>query len=98
MENFKSAQHRLLSAFNLEATSHIVRLNWRQLNTHFLKIGSGEPLVLLYGGGCFASYWTPLIAQLNGFPIYAIDRPGFGLTDFVPHRKETIRDDAISFY
>lgn len=97
INNFKEAQDKLLSAFNLIAESNFVTLDWQQLRTHYLKAGTGEPIVFIHGGGCFGGYWVPLMARFEGYTMYAIDRPGFGLTDFVPHRKEWIRDDAVTF-
>jgi pimeloyl-ACP methyl ester carboxylesterase len=56
------------------------------IRTFYLKLGSGEPLVLIHGAAPGASSlvaWKlnlePLAAA--GFTVYAYDQPGFGYTD-----------------
>jgi 2-hydroxy-6-oxo-6-(2'-aminophenyl)hexa-2,4-dienoate hydrolase len=53
--------------------------------THFIEAGSGEPVVLLHGGGAGAdsrSNWYKTIPQFaNRFHVYALDLLGFGNTD-----------------
>ena len=55
------------------------------LKTHYIEAGSGNPVVLLHGGGAGAdcrSNWFKTIPQFaNRFHVYAIDLLGFGHTD-----------------
>jgi pimeloyl-ACP methyl ester carboxylesterase len=37
------------------------------------------------------------MAQLEEFTLYAVDRPGFGLTDTAPHTTENLRSLAVGF-
>lgn len=96
-ENYLAAQERLLSKHGVTATSRFVRLPWRGLRTHVLESGEGDPLVFVIGGGAFAALWTPLLARIPGHTLITIDRPGFGLTDSVEHRPETLRETAVGF-
>jgi pimeloyl-ACP methyl ester carboxylesterase len=41
--------------------------------------------------------WAPLMAHLGGFRLYAIDLPGFGLTDTVPDLTRHYRATAVQF-
>lgn len=63
------------------------------LNTHYLEAGSGEPLVLVHGGGAGADAignWTALIELLkNHFHIFAVDMVGFGHTE-IPESPDYI--------
>lgn len=63
--------------------SKYVTANGRK--THYIEAGSGEPVVLLHGGGAGAdcrSNWYKTIPQFaKTFHVYAIDLLGFGHTD-----------------
>ncbi|MSQ23134.1 MAG: alpha/beta fold hydrolase [Chloroflexi bacterium] len=57
------------------------------LKTHYLKVGSGDPILIMHGGSpgaaarvIYGAAIAPLAA--TGFTVYAPDAPGFGLTDF----------------
>lgn len=54
------------------------------LDTHYLEAGSGEPLVLIHGGGAGADArgnWTAVIDRLaDHYHVYAPDMIGFGHT------------------
>ena len=49
---------------------------------HYLKAGSGSPVVLLHGGASDCRDWTGVMANLApGYSLYAPDLPGYGLSD-----------------
>jgi pimeloyl-ACP methyl ester carboxylesterase len=53
-----------------------------EINTRCLEAGSGEPLILLHGGGGYAeAYLKNLIPLSETFHVYAIDMIGHGFTD-----------------
>lgn len=53
--------------------------------THYIEAGTGEPLILLHGGGAGAdsrSNWFKTLPQLaRSFRVFAVDLLGFGHTD-----------------
>lgn len=52
---------------------------------HYLAAGSGEPVVMLHGGGSRASNFAEVMASLGeDFAVYAPDLRGFGATQAVP--------------
>ena len=70
---------------------------------HYLKAGSGQPLVLLHGGASDSRDWLPSMPVLSQhFTCYAPDMPGFGenerdekgyfLSDFI----ETMEDFTLA--
>jgi pimeloyl-ACP methyl ester carboxylesterase len=42
-----------------------------------------------------AAAWTPLLRELAGFRIHAVDLPGHGLSDPVTYRPGTVREDTL---
>jgi pimeloyl-ACP methyl ester carboxylesterase len=59
-----------------------------------LSHGSGPPLVLLHGVSLSAAAWAPLLAELHGFRLLAVDLPGHGLSDPVRYRRDGVREHA----
>ncbi len=48
---------------------------------HVLEVGTGEPVLMLHGGGLFAASWAQLLVPLQkNYRAYAPDLPGCGLT------------------
>jgi pimeloyl-ACP methyl ester carboxylesterase len=50
---------------------------------------------MVIGGGVPAVFWAPLMAELPGRTLHAVELPGFGLTDPAPYRPDTIRRTAV---
>jgi pimeloyl-ACP methyl ester carboxylesterase len=48
---------------------------------HVIEAGEGPPLVLLHGSGPTALQFLPLLGGFWGVHAFAVDRPGFGLSD-----------------
>lgn len=93
----------------LRAQSETLQLNGLKAGTRFLEIsslggraqvitiGDGSPVLLVNGIGTPAAMWAPLMAQLEGFTLHAVDLPGFGLTDFKQWREGEYRKYAVNF-
>lgn len=82
-----------MTAFN--ATSKTIDVNG--VNTHYLEQGSGDPIVLIHGGGAGAdSYgnWRSVVPLLSDqYRVIAMDMVGFGRTD-KPNGAFTYSQDA----
>jgi len=71
MEN--EVKQDTIESLNLEIVSH---------NVHYLKAGSGAPVVLLHGGASDSRDWVDTMAILSHrFSVYAPDIIGYGLSD-----------------
>lgn len=75
-----AVQQRLLKEATVEIRPRRVRLDGGP-TLQVLETGDGEPLVLLHGSGNSAVSMLPLIEQLHGRRVLAIDRPGHGLSE-----------------
>lgn len=97
-ERFIALQQDLLAFYGVRATSRFVQLADPRIRAHVLDAGQGEPVIVLHGGDGEAVNWAPLMAPLQEqVRIYAVDRPGFGLTDAFDYRAVDLRSHAASF-
>lgn len=56
-----------------------MRVTINQVETHFQRIGHGEPVVLLHGWGCDWQIWSPVITKLSeSHQLFIPDLPAFG--------------------
>ncbi len=93
---FVGAQARALQRYGVTAESRFVEVP-AVGRGHVLVAGDGPPLVLVIGGTVPAVFWAPLMAHLPGRTLYAMDLPGFGLTDPVAYEPGTYRRTAVGF-
>jgi pimeloyl-ACP methyl ester carboxylesterase len=96
-EDFENAQRQVLAHFGVQAESCFVDIPAISGTAHVLVVGTGPPVVLFNGIGCPAAMWAPLMAELSGFRLYAIDRPGCGLTDAATAATATVRQQSVDF-
>lgn len=88
---------RLLQHFGVDTESHFLEVPAITGHVHVLSCGKGPPVVLVPGFGDPAAMWAPLMAELDGFKLYAVDRPCFGLTGSTEHTTATFRRLAVDF-
>jgi pimeloyl-ACP methyl ester carboxylesterase len=94
-EAFAERQEALLRFYDLPARSRYLDIERPQMRVHLLEAGEGEPLVLIHGGDGEGALWAPLMAELKDeFHLYALDRPGCGLSDPFDYREVDIRRHA----
>ena len=96
-DDFIHAQQRMLNRYGIEAESRYVRACSTHGLAHVLVSGEGPPVVMVGGMGVPAAAWAPLMAELRGFRLYAVDLPGFGLTDVTPWFSADLRFRAVRF-
>jgi pimeloyl-ACP methyl ester carboxylesterase len=96
-EQFIAAQDRLLRRTGVPAESRFLDVPAVSGHAHVLVSGEGSPVVMVPGFGDPAAMWAPLMAELGGFTLFAVDRPSFGLTDSVRHTTSTFRTLATQF-
>lgn len=94
---FEKAQREVLARFRVKAESRFVDIPAIDGRAHVLVAGDGPAVVLFNGIGCPAAMFAPLMAELPGFRLYAIDRPGCGLTDGILSTTATLRQQSVSF-
>ncbi len=92
--NARNAENDLLKHYNLEAKEHFIALPESNFRVRVLEIGEGKPLVIVPGNTGDAFVLASLIAELKGRKIFAINRPGGGLSEGMDHNSVNIREFA----
>ena len=104
-EALRQAEERLFASLSLDAETRFITLpavtgarhRERPMQVRVLEAGEGDPVLLLHGGGGFATLWAPLMAQRAGVRWIAVDRPGCGLSDGFDYRGVPFREHAVGF-
>lgn len=96
-QGFIEAQQRMLERSGVEAQSRFVEVPSISGRAHVLVSGEGPPVVMINGIGAPGAMWAPLMAELEGFQLFVIDLPAFGLTDTTRQFAEDLRQNAVRF-
>lgn len=96
-QSFIEAQTAALRRYGVDPEEHFVDCSAVAGRAHVIVSGDGPPVVMLNGIGTPAAMWAPLMAQLDGYTLYAIDLPAYGLTDSTPTLTEDFRSTAVRF-
>ena len=95
---FRLAERKAAAGFGLQLTERFLPIGVPVDRARVIEAGSGPPVLLVHGGGANADVWLPLMAQLDGYQMIAVDRPGCGLTSgFIYSRGEDLRAHAVTF-
>lgn len=90
-----AVQERLIAGAAVEVTARFVTLDGGP-RLQVLEAGEGEPLVLLHGSGNSAVAMLPLMEQMKGRRVIAVDRPGYGLSESINGLREQPRRTGVS--
>ncbi len=94
---FSKAQAAVLNRYDIAAEEQWVEAPIIDGRAHVLVTGEGPPVVMLNGIGVPAAMWAPLMAHIDGVRTYAVDLPGYGLTDSTPGFAGDLRANAVRF-
>ncbi len=95
-KNALDAERRLFDYYGLDYKYHYVEMNEPNLRLRVLEVGEGPPLLMVPGGAGDTYAFAPLMVQLTGWRMIAINRPGSGLSDGVDHRQVDLRQLAAN--
>lgn len=94
---FLDAQQRVLDRYQVTAERRYVEVATTGGQAQVLVVGDGPPVAMVIGGAVPAAFWVPLMARLPGHTLHAIELPGFGLTEPVTYRPDTVRRTAVDY-
>lgn len=90
------AEQRLFAHYGLDYQVHFVEMDEPNLRLRVLEVGEGPPLLMVPGGAGDALFLAALMAQLKGWRMIALNRPGGGMSDGVDHRRVDLRRLAVN--
>ena len=94
---YVAAQATVFGATDSVVTSKAVPLPAPFGEAHLLEVGSGDPLLLVHGGGV-AAQWAPLVSRLAPhFRLVIPDKPGAGLASPFDYRGVNLREHGTEF-
>ena len=97
-KRFTEFQQRMLDHYGIRASDRYLDLAKPQMRVHLLEAGTGEPALIFHGGDGEAVDWAPLIGRIQDrVHMFAVDRPGFGLSDPFDYRRVDLRKHAAEF-
>jgi len=95
--SFTDAQRAALNRYGVDAEDRFVDVAVIEGRAHVLVAGEGPPVVIVNGIGTPAAMFAPLMAELEGVTMYAVDLPGYGLTDTTATLTDNFRATAVRF-
>jgi pimeloyl-ACP methyl ester carboxylesterase len=93
---FEAAERALLTELGVTAACRRLLLADPALAVRVLQTGTGEAVVLVHGSGMSAPTWGPLLKELSGRRVHAVDLPGFGLSDPYDYSGRPLREHAVA--
>lgn len=96
-ETLVEAERQVMAAYGLEYDSRYVDLAEPRMRARVIEVGAGDPILMVHGALAVAAHWVPLMAQLTGCRILAVDLPGYGLTDSFVYEHDTLREVGVGF-
>lgn len=95
VSNARHAERNLFEHYGIVAKDHYILLKSYGIKIRVSEIGDGEPLIVVPGNTGDVFPLTPLLAEIKGRRIIAINRPGGGLSEGMDHTQVNIRQFAF---
>lgn len=93
---YLDAEAALMAQHGLAYEEHTVELDDPDLTIRVLEVGDGPPVVIVPGETGEAARHAPLAAELDGWRLLLVNRPGGGASDAVDHRAVDLRELAVA--
>jgi pimeloyl-ACP methyl ester carboxylesterase len=94
-DKVRAAEQSLFEMAELAVETSFLELPRTGIRVRVLSVGDGQPVVFLHGVTVGAVEWTPLLAELSGYRIHAVDLPGHGLSGPVDYRRGHVREHTV---
>ena len=94
---YLEAERRVVDRYGIDAERRMVDVPAIDGEAGVLVSGHGPAVMMVVGGGPPVGIWIPLMAELTGFTLYAVELPGLGLTSPTRFTVGSLRHDAVTF-
>lgn len=81
------AEQQLFEYYGLKPQGHRIKIKEFGIHVRILEVGSGPPVLLIPGGNGVAIEQVPLMAELTGYRLIAVNLPGGGMSDAIDCRQ-----------
>lgn len=88
------AERAVFDHYRIGWDEHRIMLRHNGSAVRVISAGEGPPVLLLHGATFCAATWAPLMAELSGFRLHALDLPGHGLSGPGGYRRGALRGFA----
>ncbi|MTI23266.1 alpha/beta hydrolase [Fulvivirga sp. RKSG066] len=96
--DYINSSEKLFAEHYLAPESKVVETDGPVKKVHYYEMGSGKPLILIHGGGGYASQWYTIMQDLaDTAHLFVVDRPGCGLTDYYDYENADLGDHGAEF-
>jgi pimeloyl-ACP methyl ester carboxylesterase len=96
-DEFERAEARLYAGLGSERRESWVTIEApTPLRVRYVETGAGRPVLFVHGGGAHGAAFAPLLPHLPGILAIIVDRPGFGLSEGLGHRRTDLRRHAVT--
>jgi pimeloyl-ACP methyl ester carboxylesterase len=79
-DRYREVEQRLWASLGLEPIERQVHLDRLGTTARVVEVGQGPPILFVHGASASGANWAPLVANLEGFRCFLLDRPGCGLS------------------
>ena len=86
---YLEAESALWRRYELHPSSRTIQVGHPPARLRVQEVGDGPPVVLVHGTGGAGAYFAPLLAQLGGFRLVVLDRPGWGLSSPIDYSRHS---------
>ena len=91
----RNAEQQLFAFYGLKASTRFIHLPRSGLRLRITEVGSGKPVLFVPGNNGDTFPLAPLMAELQGRRIIAVNRPGGGMSEGMDHRTVDFREFAV---
>lgn len=92
----REAEQTAYQHYGVAYEEHFFELSDWEARLRVVEAGTGPPVVLISGGEGMGYRMLPLVAELDDYTVYLMDRPGGGLSDGIDPRSVPLGRQAIS--
>ncbi len=96
-QEFIEAQRKMLDRYSVKAESRFFEVPSIGGQAHALISGEGPAVIMISGIGTPAAMWAPFMTEVEGFRLFAVDLPAYGLTDTTKEFPDHLRRNAVTF-
>ena len=95
---YLQTRKKIFEKYGIDPKSNFIETDGPVKKIHYLELGSGDPLLLIHGGLSHSGEWLKILKPLSEhYHVFALDRPGHGLSEPIDYRGVDYRKSTADF-